>query len=177
MSSDTGENEEGAQGRVAHGSVRVEPARRRLGPLERAARSEDDPASEGAARAFSRARSWATGWIVGFGYAFSGLRQMLETEPHARFHLAATALVATLAATLGFSVSDWRWLLTAIALVWIAEAFNTAIEALADRITEERDPLIKRAKDVAAGGVLVAAILAAAIGGLTFWPHLAPLLF
>jgi diacylglycerol kinase (ATP) len=59
----------------------------------------------------------------------------------------------------------------AIGIVWIAEAVNTAIEALADRITRENDDAIRRAKDVAAGAVLLAAITAAIIGLLILGPH------
>jgi diacylglycerol kinase len=61
----------------------------------------------------------------------------------------------------------------AIVLVWGAEAFNTALEQLADTLHPERDPGIGRAKDVAAAAVLIAALGAAVIGVLVFVPHLA----
>lgn len=67
---------------------------------------------------------------------------------------------------------EWCLLLFAMTLVWTAEAFNTAIELLADEISEDRRFRLGRAKDVAAGGVLVAAILAAVIGVAIFLPHL-----
>jgi diacylglycerol kinase (ATP) len=60
----------------------------------------------------------------------------------------------------------------AIILVWSAEAFNTALEELADALHPERDPGIGRAKDVAAAAVLIAALGAAVIGMLVFVPHL-----
>lgn len=63
----------------------------------------------------------------------------------------------------------------AIALVWITEALNTAIEQLGDAITTEREPRIGFAKDIAAGAVLVSAIAAAAIGGLTLAPYVSAL--
>lgn len=53
----------------------------------------------------------------------------------------------------------------------MAEAFNTAIEKLADRVTCERDPLIGAAKDVAAGAVLLFAIASVAVGLIVFIPH------
>ena len=59
----------------------------------------------------------------------------------------------------------------AMAAVWVSEGINTAIEALADRITTEHDDLIQRAKDVAAGAVLLAAIAAAAVGIIIFGPR------
>jgi diacylglycerol kinase (ATP) len=57
-------------------------------------------------------------------------------------------------------------------LVWIAEGLNSALEALADHVATERHPLIGRAKDVAAGAVLVASIAAAAIGLIVLGPKL-----
>ena len=60
----------------------------------------------------------------------------------------------------------------AIALVWVAEAVNTAIEALADVVTSERHPGIARAKDVAAGAVLLAAIASLVVAALVFVPRL-----
>jgi diacylglycerol kinase (ATP) len=60
----------------------------------------------------------------------------------------------------------------AIALVWVAEAFNSALEALADAVHPNRDPRVGRSKDLAAGAVLVAAIASAVIGALVFGPRL-----
>ena len=78
----------------------------------------------------------------------------------------------TLSVLLQLSTDDWRWIILAIAIVWVAEAFNTAIERLCDAVTVERDENIGYAKDVAAGGVLMAAIAAALIGLTIFAPKL-----
>ena len=59
---------------------------------------------------------------------------------------------------------DWCWLIVAMAIVWIAEALNTALEHLADAACPQYHPLIRRAKDTAAAAVLLAALAAAAIG-------------
>jgi diacylglycerol kinase (ATP) len=72
---------------------------------------------------------------------------------------------------LGISAADWRWIVLAITLVWLAEAFNTAIEQLGDAITVEREARIGYAKDIAAGAVLASALAAAAIGALTLTPY------
>ncbi len=77
-----------------------------------------------------------------------------------------------MSALLVISASDWRWIVLAIGLVWVAEALNTAVEQLGDAISLERDPRIGFAKDVAAGAVLVAALVAALIGALTLIPYL-----
>ena len=70
------------------------------------------------------------------------------------------------------SPDEWRWVILAIGLVWLAEALNTAIERLANAITIEPNASIGYAKDVAAGAVLIAAIVASAIGLTIFMPHL-----
>jgi diacylglycerol kinase len=57
-------------------------------------------------------------------------------------------------------------------LVWSAEAFNTALEFLADAVSQEPHPLIGQAKDIAAGAVLMAALAAAIVGILLFRPYL-----
>ena len=67
---------------------------------------------------------------------------------------------------------EWRWIILAIALVWLAEALNTAIERLADAITIEPNENIGYAKDVAAGAVLAAAIISVVIGLTIFLPRL-----
>ena len=65
---------------------------------------------------------------------------------------------------LGLSRADWCWLVLAIALVWVAECMNTALESLADATSPDPHPRVGRAKDAAAGAVLCAAIGAALIG-------------
>jgi diacylglycerol kinase (ATP) len=56
--------------------------------------------------------------------------------------------------------------------VWTAEALNTAFELLCDVASPEFHPLVEKAKDVAAGAVLIAAIGAAAVGLLVLGPPL-----
>ena len=70
------------------------------------------------------------------------------------------------------SPADWRWLIIAIVLVWFAELMNTAFEYLCDVISPEFHISVKRAKDIAAGAVLVCALGAALIGLSVFWSYL-----
>lgn len=109
--------------------------------------------------------------IRSFGYAFEGIAVMLRTQHNAWLHLLSSALVCVAAATLGVSAADWRWLVVAITLVWAAEAMNTAVEFLCDVVSPEYALAVKGAKDIAAGGVLITAVGAVAIGVLTFWPY------
>ena len=86
--------------------------------------------------------------------------------------------VGVVGAGLFFQLSrgEWCWIVLAIAIVWTAEALNTAFEFLADAATPNFHPVVRDAKDVAAGAVLVTAIAAAIIGLIIFWPHLVTLL-
>jgi diacylglycerol kinase len=104
------------------------------------------------------------------GYAFEGIALMLKTQHNAWLHLAASVAVTALAWRCGVSASDWRWLLAAMAMVWVAETMNTAVEFLCDVVSPEYALAVKGAKDIAAGAVLIAAAAAALIGVLTFWP-------
>ena len=87
------------------------------------------------------------------------------------------AVVVGLAIWLDVGARDWAVLVLAMGLVLASEAANTAIEALSDRVAPERHPLIARAKDVAAGGVLLASLAAAGVGLLVLGPPLWERLF
>jgi diacylglycerol kinase (ATP) len=108
-----------------------------------------------------------------FGFASAGIITMLVTQPNARVHLAAMLIVIALCVTLPLSPIESALMVVAIAIVLVAESFNTAIEAVVDLASPDIHPLARRAKDVAAGGVLIAAMAAAAIGVLVLWPRLA----
>lgn len=107
-----------------------------------------------------------------FGHAFRGLAYLLRSQPHARLHALATVGVIGLAWYLKVGRGEWLALMLAVGLVWTAEALNTALEALADAVHPEQHPLIGRAKDAAAAGVLISALAALAVGALVFIPRL-----
>ncbi len=106
-----------------------------------------------------------------FACAWRGIVSLLHTQMNARIHLLATVAVIVAGFVLRIPRGEWVPLAFAIGIVWIAEAANTALELLADRISREHDEMIGRAKDVAAGAVLLAAITAAIIGALVLGPH------
>ncbi len=108
-----------------------------------------------------------------FGHALRGLRHLLATEPNARIHAVATLAVVALAVACRLVRWEWAALALATGSVWAAEALNTAVELLADEVTQERRERIGRAKDVAAAGVLATALAAAVVGLVVFVPHLA----
>ena len=110
--------------------------------------------------------------LSSFRHALNGLRSLILREHNAWVHCAATLAVILAGVILHVSANDWRWLALAMGLVWIAEAFNTAIEALCDLVHPEFHPQIKLVKDLSAGAVLMAAVTAAVIGLSVFWPAL-----
>jgi len=112
------------------------------------------------------------GRIASFGFAFEGLAVMVRTQPNAWIHCVAAVVVAAAGAWLGLPARDWALLVFAIGLVFVAEALNTAIEFLADAAVPDHHSLIKHAKDVAAGAVLLASLAAVAVGALVFLPYL-----
>ena len=107
-----------------------------------------------------------------FRHAFAGIATLLREQHNARIHLLATLAVLALAFWLEVSRLEWLALLIAIALVWVAEALNTALEYLCDAAVPDDHELIAKAKDVAAAGVLICAVVAAVIGALVFVPYL-----
>lgn len=110
--------------------------------------------------------------LKSFRYAFAGVGFMLRTQHNAWLHLAATAAVVTAGVLLEVTAEDWRWLVAAVVLVWVAEAMNTAFEHLCDVVSPEFHVSVQRSKDVAAGAVLICAIGAVVLGALTLAPYL-----
>ena len=116
-------------------------------------------------------------WSVGarfksVGYALQGLRFMLRTQPNAWLHVGASIAVVGLACILKVSPADWRWLIAAMSMVWVAEGLNTAIEYVCDAVSPGYSQAVKHAKDIAAASVLICALAAAVIGLLSFWPYI-----
>jgi diacylglycerol kinase (ATP) len=116
-----------------------------------------------------------TGRIRSFKFAFAGILTMLKSQHNAWVHGCATATVVAAGFAFGVSTSEWCWLVLAITAVWTAEAFNTAFEFLADVASPKFHPLVKNAKDVAAGAVLISAIGSVVIGFLVFGPFVVEL--
>ena len=110
--------------------------------------------------------------IKSFRFAGEGIFSFILKEHNAMLHFMATVAVITLGVLTGISTSEWIAILLSIGLVWVAEMFNTCIEKLIDFIAPGYHQQIKFIKDVAAGAVLVAALIALAIGLIVFIPHL-----
>jgi diacylglycerol kinase (ATP) len=110
--------------------------------------------------------------IKSFQYAFEGLWYVLRTQKNSWIHATATLAVIAVGLWLRISRSDWAIIILTIALVWMAEFMNTALEALIDLNMPERHPLAKVAKDVSAAAVLIGAGTAVLVGILILGPPL-----
>ena len=107
-----------------------------------------------------------------FRYAARGLHAVLQSQHNAWIHLTASAAVVLAGAVVGLSRVEWCLIVGAIMAVWVAESLNTAFEALCDVASPAMHPLVERAKDIAAGAVLITAVGAVITGALVFVPRL-----
>ena len=117
-----------------------------------------------------------TGRLRSVKFAVRGIATMLKTQHNAWLHATATVLVVASGLAVGLSVGEWCWIALAITSVWTAEALNTAFEFLTDVASPDFHPIAEKAKDVAAGAVLLAACGSVAIGVLVLGPHVVALL-
>ncbi len=111
-----------------------------------------------------------------FHFAVRGVTLMLKTQHNAWLHAAATVLIVALGLFCHIDHDDWCWLILAMIAVWTAESLNTALEFLADVASPEFHPLVEKAKDVAAGAVLISALGSVIIGLMVLGPPLWKLL-
>lgn len=102
-------------------------------------------------------------------YAFEGIRLMFSDASYVKHCYALVAVVA-LGFIIGLDRMEWIAVIFCCGGVLAAEAFNTAIEILCDRVTTERDESIRKTKDIAAGAVLTVSIVAAIVGMIVFIP-------
>jgi diacylglycerol kinase len=131
--------------------------------LHAAAEAKSGPGTPG----YGRSSFWR-----GFVYAWHGLVYAVRTQRNARVHMALAVLAIAVGVWLRISPVEFALIFVAITGVFIAEMFNTVAEACVDLITDQYHPLARIAKDVAAGAVLLNAMLSVVIGLFVFVPHL-----
>lgn len=110
--------------------------------------------------------------LKSFKYAFSGILRLICVEHNARIHCVVAVCTVIAGFLLHISPIEWMAIALCIGGVLSAEGFNSAIEALADRITTECDDAIKNAKDLAAGAVLLFAAATVTVGLIIFVPKI-----
>jgi diacylglycerol kinase (ATP) len=107
-----------------------------------------------------------------FRFAGAGLVHLARTQANFVVHLVAALGALGLGLALAVPPAELALVLLTIGLVLVAEALNTALEAAVDLASPSRQERARIAKDVAAAGVLIAALVAVAVGALVFLPRL-----
>jgi diacylglycerol kinase len=115
-------------------------------------------------------------FLRSFVYAWRGIIYAVHTQRNMRVHIALAVVAIALGVALRISPVEFAMIFVAITGVFIAEMVNTVAEACVDLATQTYHPLARVAKDVAAGAVLVSAILAVVIALFIYVPHIAALL-
>lgn len=116
------------------------------------------------------------GRVLSFKNAFAGIWVALKEQDNLKFHFLLAGLAISLGVILQIAQIEWLILILTIGLVLCLELTNTALEEIVNSFTDEIHPSAKKAKDVAAGAVLVAAITAKIIGLIIFLPYFIDLL-
>ena len=108
--------------------------------------------------------------IKSFVFAWEGLKICLLKGANFRIHILCSVIVVI--ASLYFNISPFEWLtvLICIGFVLCMEMINTAIEELCNVVHKEIHPGIKITKDIAAGAVLLSAVVAAICAAVIFIP-------
>ncbi len=118
--------------------------------------------------------------VQSFGHALRGWWHVVRTQRNSWIHVGITLVIVAISIWVRLDVRDWAVIVLTIAVVFISEFLNTAIEVVVDLASPQVHPLAKVAKDVAAGAVLIAAVAAVAIGvlilGPPLWARLSPYL-
>lgn len=110
--------------------------------------------------------------VDSFRHAFDGLAYVLRAERNVRVHLAIAMLVTLTGLWLGLDAVEWALIVFAIALVLVGELMNSVTELTIDLVCPRYDIRAKRAKDMVAAAILVAAIASVCIGVLVLGPPL-----
>lgn len=108
--------------------------------------------------------------VQSFRYGFQGIFYAVKTQPNVRIHFLVTTIVIIAGICLQITSVEWLFVLACIGIVIGLELFNSALENLCDTLHPEQSNQIKHVKDMAAGAVLIGAIVAAIIGMLIFVP-------
>ncbi|MCC5932454.1 MAG: diacylglycerol kinase family protein [Cyclobacteriaceae bacterium] len=114
--------------------------------------------------------------IKSFKPAFRGLYVLISEEHNMRIHLLVATLTIVLGLFLKINSTEWMMVIICIALVLMAEAFNSAIEKMMDHLSPENHENVKTIKDISAAGVLLCAIAAALVGIIIFIPKIVSLI-
>lgn len=111
-----------------------------------------------------------------FRFAFRGMYMLIRSEHSIMLQLGVGALVSILGMVVGISSTEWILQTLCIGIVLTAEGLNTAIEKICDFVNPGPDPRIGKIKDISAGGVGFAAVMALVVGLIIYVPKVGNLL-
>lgn len=107
-----------------------------------------------------------------FGFAFTGIYELIKSEQNARIHLFVSICVVIAGFIFKISATEWCIVALCIGLVFSIEALNTVLEKLVDHLFPQKHETARITKDIAAGAVLIATLMAVVCGLIIFLPKL-----
>ena len=110
--------------------------------------------------------------IKSFAFAWNGFKICFTSEANFKVHVFFALLATSLGFILKIGSNEWLAVIGCIALVTTMEMMNTALEKLCDVVQTDIHPGIKKVKDIAAGGVMIAAACSLIIGAVIFLPKI-----
>ncbi|UII54915.1 diacylglycerol kinase family protein [Cytobacillus spongiae] len=119
-----------------------------------------------------RRRHQPGGFLRSFSFAYEGIKTAIKNERNLQIHFIVSVLVIVFGIIYSISMTEWVFICMLIGGVISLELLNSAIERVVDLVTDEYHPLAKQAKDIAAGAVLIYAILSVIVGGIIFIPRI-----
>ena len=116
-------------------------------------------------------------FLNSFVFAVRGIKSVFASETNMKVHVGISVLVLLMGFLFHISTIEWLICILCVGLVFCSEMFNTAIETIVDLVSPQRNPLAGKAKDIAAGAVLVTAVISVVIGIVIFLPKLVVMFF
>lgn len=107
--------------------------------------------------------------LLSFKYALRGIWNTVKSGNHMRFHIVMAFYVLVFSSFYKFTATQQALLIVLIAAVMAFEAVNTCIEEICNLTADRFEPIIKAAKDAAAGAVLILSVAAVTVGIIFFW--------
>ncbi len=120
----------------------------------------------------SEKKSFIRRRLRSFRFAWEGIIELFCHEDNAKIHFFAALTVIIVGFLFHITPVEWCLISMCIGGVFMAEGFNTAVETLADKVSPEFSPLVKKVKDVAAGAVLLFVISSVIVGLIVFIPYI-----
>ena len=111
-------------------------------------------------------------FLKSFVFAFAGIGETFRVGRNFKVQLAFAVAAIVLGVVFRIEACEWAVIAVCIGVVLGGECVNTSIEAVVDLVSPDYHELAKRAKDCAAGGVLLCAIASAAVAAIIFLPKM-----